>query len=47
MIDAHVHFWDPDRWDYPWLDEVPPLRRPYLPADLLVDGPNPDGVVFV
>ncbi len=47
MIDAHVHFWDPDRWDYPWLDEVPALRRPYLPADLLADGPNPDGVVVV
>ena len=45
MIDAHMHLWDPDRWDYPWLDEVPSLRRPYLPAD--VEVPSPDAVVFV
>ena len=47
MIDAHVHFWNPDRWDYPWLDEFPTLRRPFLPSDLDTGGPTPDAVVFV
>jgi len=47
MIDAHMHFWDPDRWHYPWLDDVVPLRRRYLPGDLDPTGPYPDAVVFV
>ena len=47
MIDAHMHFWDPDRWHYPWLDEVAPLRRRYIPADVDPAGPYPDAVVFV
>lgn len=34
-IDAHQHFWQPDRGDYGWLDGAPDiLRRAYLPADL-------------
>src|SRR4051812_30795989 len=32
-IDAHVHFWNPDLLSYPWLRELPSLRRPFLPAD--------------
>jgi L-fuconolactonase len=31
VIDAHVHFWDPERLHYPWLTEVPALRRAFLP----------------
>ncbi len=36
MIDAHHHFWDPGRADYPWMaaPELAPIRRPYGPADL-------------
>ena len=35
IVDAHQHFWDPARFDYPWLtDEVAALRRAYLPDDL-------------
>lgn len=34
VVDSHVHFWDPARLDYPWLAEVPPLRRAFLPEDL-------------
>lgn len=35
MVDAHHHFWDPTRHQYPWLgDELAAIRRPYLPADL-------------
>jgi L-fuconolactonase len=34
IVDAHVHFWDPRRLRYPWLDSVPALNKPFLPADL-------------
>jgi L-fuconolactonase len=34
-IDAHVHFWDPARFHYDWLEGD--LRQPFLPAQLLHD----------
>jgi L-fuconolactonase len=35
VIDAHHHFWDPGRAEYPWLTEdLAPIRRPFGPADL-------------
>jgi L-fucono-1,5-lactonase len=35
IVDAHHHFWDPARADYPWLtDELAPIRRAFGPADL-------------
>ena len=36
MIDAHQHFWDPARADYPWMEapELAPIRRAFGPADL-------------
>jgi L-fuconolactonase len=34
-VDAHQHFWDPAKADYPWLtDELAPIRRAFGPADL-------------
>jgi L-fuconolactonase len=33
VLDAHVHFWDPDARSYDWLDGLPALRRPFLPRD--------------
>ena len=33
IIDSHVHFWDPARFTYAWLDEVPAIHRAYLPED--------------
>ncbi len=36
VVDAHVHFWDPAELQYPWLEAVPALRRPFLPADYTV-----------
>ena len=34
-IDAHHHFWDPDRGDYPWMaGPVLPIRRVFTPDDM-------------
>ena len=34
-IDAHQHFWDLNRFQYPWMpaDADSPLRRNFLPMD--------------
>jgi len=32
IVDAHVHFWDPSVLRYPWLEALPSLDRPFLPA---------------
>jgi len=46
VIDAHVHLWDPGRFHYPWLDGIPALRRPFLPADYTAAcGPVPVGAM--
>jgi predicted TIM-barrel fold metal-dependent hydrolase len=47
IVDAHQHFWDPERNYLPWLCDEPPiafrygdygaLKRSYLPADYLRD----------
>lgn len=37
VIDAHVHFWDPELLRYDWLAGVPPLNRPFLPDDHRTD----------
>ena len=36
VIDAHQHFWDPARADYPWMEapELARIRRAFGPADL-------------
>jgi L-fuconolactonase len=35
IVDAHHHFWDPARRDYPWLtDELAAIRRRFGPEDL-------------
>ena len=35
IIDAHQHFWDPGKGDYPWMSgEAASLKRIYSPADL-------------
>ena len=33
-IDSHVHFWNPDAIDYPWLSSAPAISQPTFPADL-------------
>src|SRR3546814_21144771 len=33
VTDAHVHFWDLELLNYPWLDEVPTIKKPLGLAD--------------
>jgi L-fuconolactonase len=38
IVDAHHHFWDPDRADYPWMTPaLDPIRRRFDPDDLAPD----------
>jgi L-fuconolactonase len=35
IVDAHHHFWDPSRADYPWMtDDLAAIRQPFGPDDL-------------
>lgn len=33
IIDAHLHLWDTTRIEYPWLDEVPEIKKDYRIQD--------------
>jgi L-fuconolactonase len=38
IVDAHHHFWDPSRAEYPWMSAaLDPVRRRYAPEDLAVE----------
>lgn len=49
VIDSHLHFWDPAALSYPWLEELPALRRGFGPAELApaAAGVPLQGAVFV
>jgi L-fuconolactonase len=49
LVDAHVHFWDPGRLSYPWLDAATAIARAHGPVDLALEaaGTMPDAIVFV
>ena len=49
-VDAHQHFWDLDRFPYPWMPPAPsPLRRKFLPEDVepILERNRFDGSVVV
>lgn len=33
IVDTHLHVWDPNHLNYPWLEGVPFLNKPYLLPD--------------
>ena len=47
VVDSHLHFWDTDRFDYPWLQGFTELNRPFLPPDLDVGDVLIEGLIFV
>lgn len=49
IIDAHIHLWDTEKLDYPWLEEVPPINRPFVEEDFYAATKQTpmDGFVFV
>jgi L-fuconolactonase len=49
-IDSHQHFWDLERFPYPWMPPAPsPIRRNFLPEDLqpILERNQFDGTVVV
>ncbi len=38
LIDSHIHFWNPTQLRYKWLDDLPAINKPCLPADLPTAG---------
>ena len=47
VVDSHIHFWDTDRFDYPWLEGFSELNRPFVPADLDVGEVQIEALIFV
>ncbi len=47
VVDSHIHFWDTHRFDYPWLQGLSGLNRPFVPADLEVGDVQIEALVFV
>lgn len=49
IVDSHIHFWDPGRLKYAWLQEVPTLNRAFLPTQLAqaATAVNLQKIVFV
>jgi L-fuconolactonase len=50
VIDAHHHFWDPARADYPWMtNDVARIRRAFAPEDLRpeLQANGVDGTILV
>jgi predicted TIM-barrel fold metal-dependent hydrolase len=47
VVDSHIHFWDTDRFDYPWLHGFTELNRPFVPADLDVGDVLIEALIFV
>ena len=47
VVDSHIHFWDTELLDYPWLRAHPGLDRPFLPAHLDVGDVEVEALLFV
>ena len=47
MIDAHLHFWNPDKLSYDWLHYVPPISGCMGPDAFAKTDVNLEGAIFV
>ena len=47
VLDAHLHLWDPSARHHDWLDEVPELRRRFVPEDIDAGQYELAGAIFV
>jgi L-fuconolactonase len=49
IVDAHQHFWNPERGDYGWLKPDNPIHRIFSPADLrpLMNEAGVDATILV
>jgi L-fuconolactonase len=49
IVDSHIHFWDPEQLNYPWLQDLPTLNHAFLPAQLdqAATAVNLQKIVFV
>lgn len=49
FTDAHVHFWEPRRLPYPWLDAVPAIAGAHTPGELRAEAgvDQPEKIVCV
>jgi L-fuconolactonase len=49
IVDSHIHFWDPGRLNYPWLQDISTLNHAFLPAQLAqaATAVNLQKIVFV
>lgn len=49
IIDSHLHLWDVNHLNYPWLKEIPALNKTHLPLDLEKDikSYSVNSVIFV
>jgi L-fuconolactonase len=47
VVDSHIHFWDTDRFDYPWLQGFTELNGPFVPPHPDVGDVLIEGLIFV
>lgn len=49
IIDTHVHLWNVEKIDYPWLSEVPSINKTHTPEDFTrACGPvDVEGMIFL
>lgn len=49
IIDTHLHLWDPNILEYPWLEDVPLLNKPYLldSYNMAIAGVEVEKMVFL
>lgn len=47
MLDSHLHLWDPEVFEYPWLRNEAALNRPFLPHHVPAAATASGGVIFI